>query len=94
MKSIITTLTLFILISLYSIKTIAQPLSKNKPLTHADTLRGVYGAGRDWWDVLKYDLHVKFNIPDKTIKGHSNNKLFCIVSTCMVIPDRFNSLAM
>lgn len=37
--------------------------------TKADTLRGNYGAGRDWWDVLKYDLHVKFNIKDSSIMG-------------------------
>jgi len=32
------------------------------PFTHADTLRGTYGPERDWWDVLKYDLHVKIEI--------------------------------
>jgi len=37
--------------------------------THADTLRGSNGAGRNWWDVLKYDLHVKFNLDDKSING-------------------------
>ena len=39
--------------------------------THADTLRGSNGPGRDWWDVLKYDLHVKFNIEDSTISGYN-----------------------
>ena len=29
------------------------------------------GPGRDWWDVLKYDLHVKFNIEDSTISGYN-----------------------
>ena len=37
--------------------------------THADTLRGTYGPGRSWWDALKYDLHVKFNIADSSISG-------------------------
>jgi len=46
-----------------------QPLSGKTTPTHADTLRGTYGPGRDWWDVLKYDLHVKFNIEDSTISG-------------------------
>ena len=49
----------------------AQPLSGNKPITHADSLRGTYGATRDWWDVLKYDLHVTFNIKDSSISGYN-----------------------
>lgn len=40
-------------------------------LSRADTLRGSYGPGRDWWDVLKYDLHVGFNITDSTISGYN-----------------------
>ncbi len=49
----------------------AQPLSKTHSFTHADTLRGSIGPGRDWWDVLKYDLHIKFNITDQTISGYN-----------------------
>ncbi len=49
----------------------AQPLKKETVFTHADTLRGTYGPGRDWWDALKYDLHVKFNISDSTISGYN-----------------------
>ncbi|MBL0182981.1 MAG: M1 family metallopeptidase [Chitinophagaceae bacterium] len=49
----------------------AQPLNQKKGFTHADTLRGTYGPSRDWWNVLKYDLHVKFNIPDSTISGYN-----------------------
>ncbi len=37
--------------------------------THADTLRGTNGPARSWWDVTKYDLHVKFNVEDKSISG-------------------------
>ncbi|MBK7883388.1 MAG: M1 family metallopeptidase [Chitinophagaceae bacterium] len=40
-----------------------------QPFTHADTLRGSIGPGRDWWDATKYDLHVKFNLEDSTISG-------------------------
>ncbi|MBK8611003.1 MAG: M1 family metallopeptidase [Chitinophagaceae bacterium] len=47
----------------------AQPLKPLKAFTHADSLRGTYGATRDWWDVLKYDLHVTFNIEDSSING-------------------------
>lgn len=50
----------------------AQALPQTKGYTHADTLRGTYGATRDWWDVLKYDLHVKFNIKDSTISGYND----------------------
>ncbi len=49
----------------------AQPLKPLKPFTHADTLRGTYGPSRDWWDVLKYDLHVKFNLADSSISGYN-----------------------
>ena len=49
----------------------AQPLSGNKLITHADSLRGTYGATRDWWDVLKYNLHVTFNIKDSSISGYN-----------------------
>ena len=50
---------------------IAQPGSDKKLFTQADTLRGTYGPGRDWWDALKYDLHVKFNLDDSSISGYN-----------------------
>ncbi|MEP7254420.1 MAG: M1 family metallopeptidase [Ferruginibacter sp.] len=53
----------------------AQALKPAQPHTHADTLRGTYGPSRDWWDVLKYDLHVKFNIKDSTISGWNEIQL-------------------
>jgi len=49
----------------------AQPLKQQAVFTHADSLRGTYGPSRDWWDVLKYDLHVKFNIADSMIQGYN-----------------------
>ena len=49
----------------------AQPLKPLKAFTHADTLRGTYGPTRNWWDVLKYDLHVKFNLSDSSISGYN-----------------------
>ncbi len=49
----------------------AQLLGKKITFTHADTLRGSNGTGRDWWDATKYDLHVKFNIADSTISGYN-----------------------
>ena len=59
------------LVSLCFTQALAQTLSKKTVFTHADTLRGSNGPGRDWWDVTKYDLHVKFNIEDSTISGYN-----------------------
>ena len=39
--------------------------------THADTLRGSNGPGRDWWNATKYDLNIKFNLQDSTISGYN-----------------------
>ena len=49
--------------------------------THADTLRGSNGPGRDWWNATKYDLHVKFNLKDSTISGYN------IISFKVLKPD-------
>jgi len=40
-----------------------------QPFTQADTLRGSNGPGRDWWDVLHYDITIKPNYLNKTITG-------------------------
>ncbi|MFM2327353.1 MAG: hypothetical protein RIR31_1555, partial [Bacteroidota bacterium] len=70
-KKIATILTALSIIQLSIIHLQAQPLKKTATFSHADTLRGTYGPSRDWWDVLKYDLHVKFNILDSTISGYN-----------------------
>ncbi|MGG9972220.1 M1 family metallopeptidase [Ferruginibacter sp. SUN002] len=44
----------------------------NAQFTHADTLRGTNGPGRDWWDVLSYNVNVEFNLEDSTISGYNN----------------------
>jgi aminopeptidase N len=54
----------FIFFILYSSYSFGQ-------FTHADSLRGSYNQYRNWWDVLKYDLHVKFNIADSSISGYN-----------------------
>ena len=59
----------------FMVKLPAQLGSKNTNNTHADTLRGSYGSGRDWWDVVKYDLHVKFSITDSLISGYNDISL-------------------
>jgi len=48
--------------------------------THADTLRGSNGRGRDWWDVTRYDLQVAFDTGNKSISG-VNQVFFNIVKT-------------
>ena len=37
--------------------------------THADTLRGSITPERAWWDVVFYDLHVRLDPADSTIRG-------------------------
>jgi hypothetical protein len=37
--------------------------------THADTLRGSNGNGRNWWNVSRYDLSVKFDTTNRSITG-------------------------
>jgi len=56
-------------VSLFAFLLFTFHFSVAQSFTHADTLRGTNGAARDWWDVTKYDLHVKFNIKDSTISG-------------------------
>jgi aminopeptidase N len=37
--------------------------------THADTLRGSNGPARAWWDAQFYDLHVRVDPADSSIRG-------------------------
>src|SRR4051812_33163430 len=40
--------------------------------THADTLRGSWNTpGRSWWDVTFYDLHVRVQPNDSSIRGYN-----------------------
>ncbi len=39
--------------------------------THADTLRGSNGPARAWWDAAFYDLHVRVNPADSSIRGYN-----------------------
>jgi aminopeptidase N len=51
----------------------AVPLSRlaaqEHVYTHADTLRGSITPERAWWDVVFYDLHVRLDPADSTIRG-------------------------
>lgn len=71
MKQLIKACSLFTFYFLLFSSAFAQPLKQSNGFTHADTLRGTYGTSRDWWDVLKYNLHVKFNIGDSSISGYN-----------------------
>ena len=44
-------------------------MKDKEEFTHADTLRGSNNENRDWWDVLRYDITVKPDYENKTIKG-------------------------
>ncbi len=48
---------------------LAQPFKHTQKFTRHDTLRGTIGAGRIWWDVLKYDIQFTPNPNDSTIFG-------------------------
>jgi aminopeptidase N len=53
-----------------SLIALAQPaVAQNRPLTHADTLRGSEGPGRAWWDVTFYDLAVSVSPTDSSLEG-------------------------
>jgi aminopeptidase N len=60
---------LFILFQLVFFTAILQ--AQTARYTHADTLKGTISKPRSWWDVLHYDLHVSFDIPDSSIRGYN-----------------------
>jgi aminopeptidase N len=44
-------------------------LAQTRTFTRADTLRGSITPERAWWDVTFYDLHVRLDPSDSTIRG-------------------------
>jgi len=52
---------------LFAVPAAAQNL--DTVYTHADTLRGSNGPARAWWDAAFYDLHVRVNPADSSIRG-------------------------
>jgi aminopeptidase N len=49
---------------------LAAPAAAQEPtFTHADTLRGTVTPERAWWDVVFYDLHVRLDPADSTLRG-------------------------
>ena len=59
----------FVLLTFFGQTIFAQPLSKKKEFTHADTLRGTVGPERAWWDVTSYAINVKPDFESKSIEG-------------------------
>ncbi len=57
------------IVALLSLIILVVSISFAQPYTHEDSLRGSNGSGRDWWDVLRYDVAVKPNLQNKTIEG-------------------------
>ena len=43
----------------------------SQQFTYQDTLRGSVTPERVWWDLLHYDLSIKVNPADSTLKGHN-----------------------
>ncbi len=54
---------------LFTILLMSYQLLMAQSFTHADTLRGSNGPGRDWWDVLHYDITVKPDFINKSISA-------------------------
>ena len=47
----------------------AAPARAQETFTHADTLRGSNGPDRAWWDARFYDLHVRVDPADSSVRG-------------------------
>lgn len=75
MKHILSSLSIIVLAICTVQYSTAQLLQDKPSFTHADSLRGSNGPGRDWWDALKYDLHVRFNLEDSSIIGYNDMKI-------------------
>jgi aminopeptidase N len=47
----------------------ARTVAQQPTYSHADTLRGSNGPARAWWDARFYDLHVRVDPGDSSIRG-------------------------
>jgi len=47
----------------------AAPAPAQQAYTHADTVRGTNGPARAWWDAQFYDLHVRVDPADSSVRG-------------------------
>ena len=53
----------------------ATASAQEPAFTHADTLRGSITPERAWWDVAFYDLHVRLDPADSTVRGWNGDHL-------------------
>ncbi|MBS1759720.1 MAG: M1 family metallopeptidase [Bacteroidetes bacterium] len=68
-KYILSFFILFVAFSNLPFASNAQLLKGKTNYTHQDTLRGSIGPGRDWWDVLQYNISTEPDYVAKSIKG-------------------------
>ena len=57
------------LLAALAISPFTSALAQDTTSAHADTLRGSNGPARAWWDAAFYDLHVRVNPADSSIRG-------------------------
>jgi aminopeptidase N len=69
---------ILLLITAYLFRANAQLLSNKDKHTRQDTLRGMVGKHRKWWDVNHYDLKLRPDISRFSIKG-SNKISFTVI---------------
>ena len=50
----------------------AAGFSQTKTYTHADSIKGKITKGREWWNVLHYEIHTTFNSNDSSVAGKNN----------------------
>jgi len=64
----------FVILAATGPSTLAQQ-AKPPVFSHADTLRGGNGPGRDWWDASFYDLRVAVHPADSSIRGSNASRI-------------------
>ncbi|WP_300596325.1 M1 family metallopeptidase [Niabella sp.] len=69
LKNILKTLCL-VLLATGSLQ--AQLLNHETVFTRQDSLRGGNGAGRNWWNVLQYDIQLHVNIEARAVNGYND----------------------
>jgi len=73
------------IIAVISLLTCTSLLSQEIEFTHADTLIGSNGSGRNFWDVLRYDITVNPDFNTQSIIGKNNMYLLLHTSSRLQI---------
>jgi len=58
-----------VLLLLATLAPLTRAAAQPTTYTHADTLRGSNGPARAWWDAVFYDLHVRVDPADSSVRG-------------------------